>query len=335
MKQFVTDLKVGCIGAGRHATANIYPSLQLLGVHIHSIATAHKESAGMAATRHQALSSYDDYRLMLKKEHLDAVVVVTTGDKHAAIVTDCLSAGLPVFVEKPLGWNTEEAREVADLAKKTGTIVMVGYMKRFAPAYAQMHELMGHKEQFGEILTIHGMFGVRNFGTDIEGFLRYGAIHTIDLLRYYMGEVSGVHSFAVKTDQGVSVTSNFRFENGKNGLVYLAGLPSWGRHFEEMTITGTHGFLKVENITKLMMRSSLESIDPSPGWQQLNEKTEIITSIDTSGSGGLQALYLNGYVYELEHFLQCVLKHKQPLTSADDNVKTTSLVDAILLSLKS
>ncbi|MEK7543558.1 MAG: Gfo/Idh/MocA family oxidoreductase [Patescibacteria group bacterium] len=334
MNKNVSDLRLGCIGAGRHATANMYPSLELLGARIQSIATQHKESAEAAARRFHAQSSHDDYRTMLEKEKLDAVVIVTTGDRHAGIVKNCLLAGVPVFVEKPLGWNEKEARDVADVSKKTGKTVMVGYMKRFAPSYKIMHERMESKKDFGDILTMHGMFGVRNFGTDIEAYLRYGAIHTIDLLRYYMGEVSEVQSFAANTDQGVSLTCNFRFVSGKNGLFYFAGLPSWGRHFEEMTITGTHGFLKVENISKLVVRSSYEPVNPSPGWQQLNEKTEVSTSIDTSGSGGLQALYMNGYVYELEHFLRCLLEHKQPMTSAEDNVKTTVLVDRILVSLQ-
>ena len=321
---------LGCIGAGRHATANIYPSLQLLGANIQSIATQHKESAEAAKHRYHAQFAYDDYRTMLKKETLDAVVVVTTGDRHAGIVKDCLAAGLPVFVEKPLGWNGSEAREVADLSQKTGKPVMVGYMKRFAPAYARMHELIGKRDDFGDILTIHGMFGVRNFGTDPEAFLRYGAIHTIDLLRFYMGEVKDVHSLCAKTDKGVSMTCNFLFKDGRNGSLYLAGLPSWGRHYEELTVTGTQGFVKVENIAKLIVRSSVQSTDSAPGWQHMSEKTEVTTSIDTSGSGGLQALYINGYVYELEHFLHCVTEKKMPLTSAEDNVKTTALVDRML-----
>ncbi len=298
----ISDLRLGFIGAGRHATANIYPSLELLGARIQSIATQHEESAETAAHRFHVGSSYDDYQTMLEKEKLDAVVVITTGDRHAGIVKDCLVAGLPVFVEKPLGWNKEEAQEIADLCQKTGKHVMVGYMKRFAPAYARMHELMGKKDDFGEMLTIHGMFGVRNFGTDAEAFLRYGAIHMVDLLRYYMGEVKEVYSISVKTDQGVSMTCNFLFENGRNGSLFLAGLPSWSRHYEELTITGSQGFIKVENIVKFIVRTAAASTNPAPGWQQMSEKTEVMTSIDTSGSGGLQALYINGYVYEMEHF---------------------------------
>lgn len=66
----------------------------------------------------------------------------------------------------------------------------------------------------------------------------------------------------------------------------------------------------------------------------MDEKDCVLTSVNTSSSGGWRDLYLNGYVGEIEHFLDCLLNDKQPICNARDNVKTMALCDKIVACLK-
>jgi predicted dehydrogenase len=68
--------------------------------------------------------------------------VCSPNGTHARVVLDALDAGLHVLVEKPLCLSPADAAAITDRAARSGRVVMVGYMKRFAPAYARMGELL-------------------------------------------------------------------------------------------------------------------------------------------------------------------------------------------------
>ncbi len=327
------DLKIGFIGCGRHASANIYPSVKLLGMEIACVCARHQDRAEACAKLWHARRAYDSYQDMLEKEQLDAVFVITSGDQHPAIVKDCLLAGTNVFVEKPFGWDESEARAVADVSREVGRHVMVGFMKRFAPAYVKAKRIIDDAQSFGEVLSMTGMFGVRSFGPQDEPFLKYGAIHFVDLIRFFLGEVRSVAGFKRTPDEGVDQVFSFATESGRIGNMFFAGLSAWARHHEEITITGVNGFVKAENMTRVSCHLHRESGFEGPRWQTLDEEDVVWTSIDTSSSGGLQDLYLRGYVGEVRHFLECVSSDQQPTCCAEDNVKTMALCDRIVLAL--
>jgi predicted dehydrogenase len=268
---------------------------------------------------------------MLGREDLDAVFVVTEGEQHAGLVTEVLSDGFHVFVEKPLGWNHDEAAAVAAVAEKTGRKVMVGFMKRFAPSYVTMKRIISDRDSFGEPLSFYGMFGIGSRqGWFDEQYVKLGGIHYIDLFRFLFGEVAEVSG--CKNTQGALVDQlfNMRFEDGRIGGMFFAGLPAWTRHWEELTVTGTMGFVKVENMSRIIYHVDKKQHPSVPRWQLMDEEDHIVTSVSTSSSGGLKDLYHNGYVGEVQHFLACLQDNLDPSSSAADNVKTMDLCDRIL-----
>ncbi|MBD0290183.1 MAG: Gfo/Idh/MocA family oxidoreductase [Thermoleophilia bacterium] len=70
---------------------------------------------------------------------LDAVMVLTPGS-HAPIAVAAARRGLHVFVEKPMCFSAEEGREMLAAAGGAGVVLMVGYTKRYDPAYERLHE---------------------------------------------------------------------------------------------------------------------------------------------------------------------------------------------------
>ncbi len=154
----------------------------------------HLDRAEATTREFQAARAYDDWQEMLRREELHAVFVIAPEQQQAAIVSEVLRAGVPVFVEKPLGLTADEAQTVADLATQVGKQVMVGFMKRFAPAYGEMKRIMHEQESFGEPLSLFGMsaIGSREGWVD-EWFIKTGGIHCVDLARYLFGEVEEVH----------------------------------------------------------------------------------------------------------------------------------------------
>jgi len=131
------SLRVGVVGGGLIAQAVHLPNLAAMPERFEIAAIADPSArVGEALVRRYAPArAYLDWRELLERETLDAVVVCSPHSTHAAIIAAALDSGLHVFVEKPLCITVEDAQAVAARASGTGLVVQVGYMKRFAPAY--------------------------------------------------------------------------------------------------------------------------------------------------------------------------------------------------------
>jgi predicted dehydrogenase len=325
------------IGCGVHAKANIFSSLHMLGQPIQAVCARHLNHAQAAATQFGIARVYDDYFAMIKKENLDAMFVVVEAASQAKIVCDCLHAGLNVFVEKPLGMDGVEAMKVADLSSKCGKSVMLGFMKRFSPSYNTMKDIMGQEEFFGKKLSFMGMFAITSGrpGWDNNVFTKVGGIHYVDLMRYLFGELVEIHGYTNSMNEEVSNIFTMRFDSGVIGSMFFCGIPAWKRHWEEICVSGTRGFVKVDNMMSVRYHFDIPIAAKEPRWTMLDEEDRVLTAVSTSSSGGWRDLYLNGYAGEIKHFLECLREGKTPICDAHDNVKTMTFCDQIVACLKS
>ncbi|MFD0401976.1 Gfo/Idh/MocA family protein [Kitasatospora sp. NPDC127121] len=69
-----------------------------------------------------------------------AAFVHAATSQHVPIVEQLLTAGVDVYVDKPLDYTVDGARRLVDLADRTGRSLMVGFNRRYAPGYAQAKE---------------------------------------------------------------------------------------------------------------------------------------------------------------------------------------------------
>ncbi|MFF7181083.1 Gfo/Idh/MocA family oxidoreductase [Streptomyces sp. NPDC008121] len=335
----IEDLRLGFVGHGRHARANLYPALHLAGARLTSIATRHESAARTAAALHGAEHGHGDHRRMLAQDALDAVFVSVAPEDQAAVTEDCLRAGAHVFVEKPLGLNEEEARRVAATAERYDRQVMVGFMKRHAPAYRKVAELIADEETFGRVLSFNGLFAFSPWTDTLrdDTYLLFGAVHVVDLVRGLFGEVTDVTGFSNSRGADISMTLTLRFGSGVIGNLTFAGVPAWSREQEELTVTGQHGFVRAENLTTLTHHHTRPTAAGDGGtepWQTLGEETVTTRSVNSPASGGHQDLYLRGFVGEVRHFLDTVRLGTAPVTSAADNAATMALCDTVLRTVR-
>src|SRR5262245_45728825 len=92
-------------------------------------------SARACAQRYGIPAVFTDWREMIRHP-LDAVLVLTSGS-HAPIAVAAARARLHVFVEKPMCFSVAEGREMVAAAQRAGVTLMVGYPKRYDPAFAR------------------------------------------------------------------------------------------------------------------------------------------------------------------------------------------------------
>jgi predicted dehydrogenase len=322
------NLKIGFIGYGRHAQANLYPSLKILGIKLQAIATTSKESSEKGKIEQGAKNSYSNHIEMLETEDLDCVFISAKPADQYQLTLDALNHGVHVYVEKPVGFETKEAQEVADLSEKTGKHVQVGFMKRYAPSSIELENII-HKEEFGEIVTVTGTYGSRNFVTTSKEHLLFAAIHYVNLLTSLIGEFEEVKGYKNVIGDSISQSLVIKAKSGITASVGIVGTPSWTKLHEELYITGTNGYAHTLVGEKLDYHINPKQSD-TPRWQVMDETSTNYSTVLTTSAGGDQDFYQKGFVPAIEAFLNCVKDNKEPIANAQDNVITMKACDLII-----
>ena len=107
-----------------------------------------------AAGKHPAAARFTDYRTLLEKAKLDAVVIATPDHHHAPPTVRALSRGLHVYCEKPLTHTVAEARKVAALAAEKRVATQMGTQNHEHPGYLRLVELL-RAGAIGAVSDVH------------------------------------------------------------------------------------------------------------------------------------------------------------------------------------
>ena len=149
-------LRVGFIGAGgRWGPWAHAPALQgMPETEIYAVCTAHADTAQAAADKYGVKHAFSDVKKMGADSQVEAALVAVRVPAHYVLSKDALEAGKPVYCEWPLGANTKEAVELAELARRKKIPTMVGLQRRASPAFMHMRELV--KDGYvGQILSVN------------------------------------------------------------------------------------------------------------------------------------------------------------------------------------
>jgi predicted dehydrogenase len=137
-----------------------------------------------AARRKQAAERfgcpvYEDYREMLRREHLDLAIVVTRSDQHAAMACDCLHAGVHTLVTKPWATSVAEAGRLVAAAKETGRQLLPWLPARWGCDLLRLRELL-QADAIGNVFAVRRV--VSSFATrcDWQTEKRYGGGYVLN-----------------------------------------------------------------------------------------------------------------------------------------------------------
>jgi predicted dehydrogenase len=137
-------LSIGILGAGSMGGAHARRLAQLPDVRITAICSQPRETAERLAAEATAGAArvYDDVRVMLRKEKLDALYVCLPPYAHSGQVEAAARKGIHLFVEKPLALTTSRARRMLRAAQQSGVITHVGYHMRYGGAVRRLKQLL-------------------------------------------------------------------------------------------------------------------------------------------------------------------------------------------------
>jgi myo-inositol 2-dehydrogenase/D-chiro-inositol 1-dehydrogenase len=257
------SVRIGIVGLGRlgrrHAE-NL--ALRVPGASLVAAASPIAEERAWAEATLPGIKTYPGLSELLAHPGLDAVWLVTPTSLHADQLILALDAGKHVFCEKPLALETADCdRVVAVAAKRPQQLVMIGFMRRFDPAYAEAKRLIAEGE-LGDVFSIScrsedpvdpdGFF-VR-FAPTSGGIFLDCCIHDIDLVRWMLdgAEVSSVSAAGSRVmypalgDCG-DVDNGFATVTFKGGQVatFHVSRTSHRGYEATMTVSGTRGGLDI------------------------------------------------------------------------------------------
>lgn len=135
-------LKVGVIGLGEAGQIIHLPILQQLAskFEIAALCDISKELLFDMGNRYQVANLYTDAKKLTEQPDLDAVLIVNSDEYHAECAVWAATGGKHALIEKPLALSVEDTNAVIRARDRAGVHIMVGYMRRFAPAFIQAVE---------------------------------------------------------------------------------------------------------------------------------------------------------------------------------------------------
>jgi len=108
---------------------------QVPGTKMLAVADIFEESAQQVAFQLEIPIAEKDYRVLLENEDIDAVVIYSSTDTHARIISEAAQAGKHIFCEKPIALDVEKIDQAIAAVKKAGVKLQVGFNRRFDPSF--------------------------------------------------------------------------------------------------------------------------------------------------------------------------------------------------------
>ena len=230
-------MKVVLAGAGAFGKKHLDGIEKIDGVEVVAIVDSAEDLATKAAEQYGVEHTTDNLAEALELPGVDAAILATPTQMHAAQAIQCMDAGKHVEVEIPLADSLEQAEAVVAKQKETGLVAMCGHTRRFNPSHQWVH----NKIKAGD-LNIQQMdvqtyfFRRKNINAAGEPrswtdhLLWHHAAHTVDLFAYQAGEkvvevngMEGPHhpelgiamdmSIQMKTESGKICTLSLSFNN--------------------------------------------------------------------------------------------------------------------------
>ena len=113
----------------------------------------HNEQAsdGLVKAGLEKPNVYEDWREMLEKEDLEAVIVATPLWTHAEITVGCLDAGKHVLCEKMMAWDVPSCRRMLEASRKNRRVLEIGYQRFYNPIYQAAYDGIVRQGLLGDI----------------------------------------------------------------------------------------------------------------------------------------------------------------------------------------
>jgi inositol 2-dehydrogenase len=324
------SIRIGLIGAGRMGKVFAQTlAFSVSEVELLAVADVNPQAAQEAATRYGAKHTFTDYHDLLRRDDMDAVVIVTPTATHAEVIEAAAAAGKHIFSEKPLAQTLEACDRAIAAVEKAGVKLQLGFMRRFDPAYVMAKQRIDAGE-IGKPVMFRST-GRDPKRTSLEfarrensgGLIMDMGVHDFDLARWLMGsEVVRVHSeggclvYPELNEVGDidNAMINLKFANGAVGNIDVSRNAVYGYDIRTEVLGSEGGLLigKLQQTATLVMTRQGVTHDTVPYFMER---------------------FGEAYAAEIRDFAACILEDRTPKVGGYDARQATAIGIAATRSL--
>ena len=241
---------LGVIGAGAFARSVVLPLLKKMkNCRLHTIAAQSGSSAKHSQDKFGFQFAVTNESEIFENDEINAVLIATPHSNHADLTNAALRANKHVLVEKPLGLNRKQIKQVVEARNRSGSFFQVGFNRRFAPLSLKMREHL--KEIPGPkvlLLRINaGQVPNGSWQNDFQegnGRLLGEVCHFVDLARYLIATpIKIVKAAATKVTHGScdNLTATLEFSDGSLATIVFTskGDTAFSKELIEVYAGGT------------------------------------------------------------------------------------------------
>jgi predicted dehydrogenase len=325
-------IKIALVGAGFIADYHARALKKLDNVEIAAVVALPFEAAKIFADKYNIEFATSDYKDLLTKKGIDAVIIGTPNKFHAPFAIEFLNNGKDVFLEKPMAINPSEGEKIKEAARDNNQLVMVGHMWRFDDETNFVKNLI-QSDEIGKVIKTKGYGIHENWGPDGwftkkeiagGGALADMGVHAIDTVRYILGDPKPKEVYAkIGTyygnydvdDTGIIMIT---WDNGTTSIIESGW---WQPHMDgpeaSTKLFGTKGYVSLFP-TEIKIGSN----------QQNKNKIEIPTFNKTEHCD--QTIYNN----QMKYFVKCIRERNQPSPGISEGQVVLDIVEAAYESSK-
>jgi 2-hydroxy-4-carboxymuconate semialdehyde hemiacetal dehydrogenase len=187
-------MKIALAGAGAFGIKHLEALAKIDGVEVVSLAGRVLDKTKEVADRFRIGHVTTDLAESLARKDVEAVILATPTQMHAAQGIACLKAGKHVQIEIPLADSLKDAEEVVATQKQTGLVAMCGHTRRFNPSHQWVHKRIKAGELKIQQMDVQTFFFRRTNMNALgqprswtDHLLWHHAAHTVDLFTYQTG----------------------------------------------------------------------------------------------------------------------------------------------------
>jgi 2-hydroxy-4-carboxymuconate semialdehyde hemiacetal dehydrogenase len=225
-------MRIAVAGAGAFGIKHLDGLQNIDGVEITSIVSRRIEQAREVAEKYGARHATTDLDETLAQDDVDAVILCTPTQMHAAQSIATLRAGKHVQVEIPLADNLADALAVDEAQRETGLVAMVGHTRRFNPSHQWMHNKIVMGELSIQQMDVQTYFFRRSNMNALgqprswtDHLLWHHAAHTVDLFQYQTGEdvvIANAVQGPIHPDLGIAMDMSIQLRTSSGKLCTLS-----------------------------------------------------------------------------------------------------------------
>lgn len=273
---------------------------------------------------------YKYYQEMIETEAIDCVHLCLPHHLHYPVAKYCMEQGVHVFLEKPLGLNTEEGLALVKLEEKHKNVrLCVCLQNRFNESFEKLQKLLD-SGIYGKVLGVKGIvtwsrppsyYEVKPWRGKMDqaggGVMINQALHTLDLMQLIggkmvsiKGEVSRLLDYEIDVED--TAIANITFDSGARGL-FFATIANADNDSVELQVLLEKGKLTIKD-------SILFSVDEAGNKERLAEDAKL---------PGSKFYYGASHAKLIDAFYESILSDTQAYVHAWEAVPSLKMIEAI------